>query len=183
MKDTALLDEGDGCLQVLSHSKLQHDAGQPPPARIINRKSRTCISETWPLLITQNLTNCLPAKGRCCDFLCQGQILFSGDESNTVTNGKNILCEANNTPSVTVNIHIHCKLFNLVLINQPRPCFMVSLFCQIVNFINKWQHSRTWIFHVTSSVLINFRRMTEGGLSNTILVRETGYIILMDALK
>lgn len=38
MKDTALLDKGDGCLQVLSHSKLQHDARQPPPARKINRK-------------------------------------------------------------------------------------------------------------------------------------------------
>lgn len=46
MKDTALLDEGDGCLQVLSHTMLQHDAGQPPPAGIINRKYRTYISET-----------------------------------------------------------------------------------------------------------------------------------------
>lgn len=36
MKDTALLDEGDGCLQVLGHTKVEHDAGQPPPAGGIN---------------------------------------------------------------------------------------------------------------------------------------------------
>lgn len=36
MKDTALLDEGDGCLQVLGHTEVEHDAGQPPPAGSIN---------------------------------------------------------------------------------------------------------------------------------------------------
>lgn len=41
MKDTALLDEGDGCLQVLGHTKAEHDAGQPPPAGSINGKLRT----------------------------------------------------------------------------------------------------------------------------------------------
>lgn len=34
MKDTALFNEGNSCLQVLSHSKVQHDAGQPPPAGV-----------------------------------------------------------------------------------------------------------------------------------------------------
>lgn len=32
LKDTALFDEGNGGLQVLSHTEGQHDAGQPPPA-------------------------------------------------------------------------------------------------------------------------------------------------------
>lgn len=32
VKDTTLLDEGDGGFQVLCHTKVQHDAGQPPPA-------------------------------------------------------------------------------------------------------------------------------------------------------
>lgn len=32
VKDTSLLDEGDGRLQVLGHPEAQHDAGQPPPA-------------------------------------------------------------------------------------------------------------------------------------------------------
>lgn len=34
MKDTSLFNEGDGRLQVLCHTKVQHDAGQPPPARV-----------------------------------------------------------------------------------------------------------------------------------------------------
>lgn len=32
VKDTTLFDEGDGHFQVLCHSKVEHDAGQPPPA-------------------------------------------------------------------------------------------------------------------------------------------------------
>lgn len=32
LKDTSLFDEGNGRLQVLSHAKVQHNAGQPPPA-------------------------------------------------------------------------------------------------------------------------------------------------------
>lgn len=31
LKDTSLFDESDGHLQVLSHTQLQHDAGQSPP--------------------------------------------------------------------------------------------------------------------------------------------------------
>lgn len=47
MKDTALLDEGDGCLQVLSHAEAQHDAGQPPPAGTIQQdNNRTNIIGT-----------------------------------------------------------------------------------------------------------------------------------------
>lgn len=34
MKDTSLFNEGDGRLQVLSHTEAQHDAGQPPPAGV-----------------------------------------------------------------------------------------------------------------------------------------------------
>lgn len=34
LRDTSLFDEGDGCLQVLSHAEVQHDAGQPPPAGV-----------------------------------------------------------------------------------------------------------------------------------------------------
>ncbi len=32
MKDTSLFNECNGCLQVLSHAEVQHDARQPPPA-------------------------------------------------------------------------------------------------------------------------------------------------------
>lgn len=32
MKDTALFNKGDGCLQVLCHTEIQHDAGQSSPA-------------------------------------------------------------------------------------------------------------------------------------------------------
>lgn len=45
MKDTALLNEGDGCLQVLGHPKAEHDGGQPPPAGSINGKLRTFTVE------------------------------------------------------------------------------------------------------------------------------------------
>lgn len=48
MKDTALLDEGDGCLQVLGHTKVEHDAGQPPPTGSINGKLRTFTTELRP---------------------------------------------------------------------------------------------------------------------------------------
>lgn len=45
MKDTALLDEGNGRLEVLSHAKVEHDAGKPPPAGIINGKHKTYTDE------------------------------------------------------------------------------------------------------------------------------------------
>lgn len=31
MKDTSLFNEGDGCFEILSHTKIEHDTGQPPP--------------------------------------------------------------------------------------------------------------------------------------------------------
>lgn len=34
VKDTSLFDESNCRLQVLSHTKIHHDAGQPPPAGI-----------------------------------------------------------------------------------------------------------------------------------------------------
>lgn len=46
MKDTALLDEGDGGLQVLSHTEAQHDAGEPPPAGAMKGERGTHIVET-----------------------------------------------------------------------------------------------------------------------------------------
>lgn len=46
MKDTSLFNECDGSLQVLSHTKVQHDAGQPPPAgdaRVIGTKENRLV--------------------------------------------------------------------------------------------------------------------------------------------
>lgn len=51
----SLFNEGDGCFEILSHTKIEHDTGQPPPAK----------------------------RGGC-DFLSKGQILFGGNQPNIV---------------------------------------------------------------------------------------------------
>lgn len=82
MKDTSLFNESDGCLQVLCHTKVQHDAWQPPPAG--ETRLMTCDHIQWLSVNTTCLWDDLPAERRGCDFLCEGQILFGGNETNTV---------------------------------------------------------------------------------------------------
>lgn len=104
------------------------------------------IQINWDKLTTNWLIKQdLPAEWRCCDFLCQRQILFGRDESNTVTRGKNIFCECNHTASVKtfklnnkiIKIHIMVKAkypIQFSLTNQQ--WFTIILFL-IVTCINK----------------------------------------------
>ncbi len=86
MKDTSLFDESDGCLQVLCHTKVQHDAWQPPPAG--ETRLMTYDHIQWLHVNITCLWDDLPAERRSCDFLCEGQILFGGNETNTVPTEK-----------------------------------------------------------------------------------------------
>lgn len=117
------------------------------------KKYRTYISEKWPRLITHKSTNCLPAEWRCCDFLSQGQILFSGDESNTVTNGKNI-CETKNTPDVTVNIHTAIAGC-LIQFSSMKKDHVSWSFC-FVKFDHCIAHYINVTFHGIGRFLIHF---------------------------
>lgn len=51
------------------------------------------------ITIDQKIRSDLPAEWRRCDFLRQGQILFGGGESNTVTIGENIVSESKHNKS------------------------------------------------------------------------------------